>query len=340
MRKLVTIEKIQDIQPIEGADLIAKAKVKEWWVVIRKDEFKIGDKALYFEIDSLLPVKPEYEFLLRGSTPKKMLVDGKEIEGIRLKTIKLRGQISQGLAMPTSDSREVGTDVTEELEVIKYEPPISPDIAGIVKGLFPSFISKTDEERIQNCSEILENNKGETCYVTSKLDGVSTTFYKNKSEFGACTRKLELKEDPNNTLWKMVEKYDLKNVVPEGFAIQCELMGEGIQKNTLKLKGHKLFVYNLFNIMEQKYLDYDVLVEFVKENNLDMVPVIDDNFVLNHSCEDLLKLAVAKSPINPDVLQEGIVIRPLKEKNTSISGVLDRFSFKVISNEYLLKVEK
>ena len=99
MRHLVTIQEILDIQPIEGADKIEKAKIRDWWVVIQKGLHKIGEKVVYFEIDSFLPIKKEYSFLLKGSSPKKMLVDGKEMEGIRLKTIRLRGQISQGLIM-------------------------------------------------------------------------------------------------------------------------------------------------------------------------------------------------------------------------------------------------
>ena len=149
MRKLVTIQEIEDIQPIEGADSIEKAKIKEWWVVVKKGEFIVGDYCIYFEIDSFLPIKPEYEFLLRGSSPKKMLVDGQEKEGIRLKTIRLKGQISQGLALPIATiannlPKEVGTDISEILGVIKYEPPIPANLAGVVKGNFPSFIPKTD----------------------------------------------------------------------------------------------------------------------------------------------------------------------------------------------------
>lgn len=342
-RKLVTIQKIEDIQPIEGADTIEKAKVKEWWVVTKKGEFVMGDPCIYFQIDSFLPVKPEYKFLLRGSSPKKMLFNGQERAGIRLKTIRLRGQLSQGLALPMPGSFlsfPEGQDVTEALGVIKYGLPIPARLAGVVKGSFPSFIPKTDEERIQNCADLLEQQKGSAVYITSKLDGSSATYFKYEGEFGACSRNLELKESLGNTIWEMADKYNLKTCIPEGFAIQGELMGEGINKNTLKIKGHKLFVFNVFNIKEFKYLDFNEMISFCKENNLDVVPVIESGVNLDFTFEQLMKMANNKSPLNPDILQEGIVVRSVTEKRVLINGVESRFSFKVVSNDYLLKIEQ
>ena len=343
MRKLVTIQRISDVQPIEGADAIEKAKIKGWWVVIKKGEFVVGDYCIYFEIDSFLPIKPEYEFLLRGSSPKKMLVDGQEREGIKLNTIRLRGQISQGLTLPLTEQFlqfPEGQDITEELGVIKYEPPIPANLAGIVKGNFPSFIPKTDEERIQNCVDLLEHQKGSIIYITSKLDGTSATYFKHEGEFGVCSRNLELKESSGNTIWEIADKYNLRNCIPEGFAIQGELMGEGIQKNTLKIKGHKLFVFNVFNIKEFKFLDFDEMTSFCKENNLETVPIIKSGVILNFNFEQLMDMANQKSPLNPDILQEGIVIRSITERKVLINGIESRFSFKVISNDYLLKVNQ
>ncbi|MEK6877991.1 MAG: RNA ligase (ATP), partial [Nanoarchaeota archaeon] len=303
------------------------------------------DYCIYFEIDSFLPIKPEYEFLLRGSSPKKMLADGQEKEGIRLKTIRLKGQISQGLALPIATiannlPKEVGTDISEILGVIKYEPPIPANLAGVVKGNFPSFIPKTDEERIQNCADLLEHQKESVVYITSKLDGTSATYFKYNGEFGACSRNLELKESLGNTIWEMVDKYNLKTCIPEGFAIQGEIMGEGINKNTLKIKGHKLFVFNIFNIKEFKYLNFDEMISFCKENILDVVPIIESGVILDFTFEQLMEMANKKNSLNLDVLQEGIVIRSVTERKVLINGVESRFSFKVISNDYLLKVEQ
>jgi RNA ligase (TIGR02306 family) len=132
----------------------------------------------------------------------------------------------------------------------------------------------------------------------------------------------------------------LKTCIPEGFAIQGELMGEGINKNTLKIKGHKLFVFNVFNIKEFKYLDFNEMISFCKENNLDVVPVIESGVNLDFTFDQLMKMSNNKSPLNPDILQEGIVVRSVTEKRVLINGVESRFSFKVVSNDYLLKIEQ
>ena len=130
-RKLVTIQKIEEILPIEGADRIEKIRIKEWWVVSQKGLYKEDDLVLFYEIDSFLKILPEYEFLLIGSSPKKMLVDGVELSGIRLRTKKLRGQLSQGLIMPLSllgRNGEIGEDVSAEMGVIKFEPPVDASL--------------------------------------------------------------------------------------------------------------------------------------------------------------------------------------------------------------------
>ena len=353
MRKLVTIQRIKDIQPIPLADTIEKAQINEWWVVVKKGEFKVNELVCYFEIDSFLPVIPEYDFLLRGSKPKKMLVDGIEKEGIRLKTIKLRGQISQGLIMPISilegkkypnDSREnseykftEGKDVSELLNVIKYEPPVPANLAGLVKGNFPSFIPKTDEERLQNCSYLLDEEKGTLVYITSKLDGTSVTYFKYNGEFGVCSRNLELKETEGNTLWEMAKQYKLRDI-PDGFAVQGELMGEGINKNQLKLKGHRLFVFNVYDINNSKYLDINDMFDFCNKYGLEFVPILFKGIPLNFTFDELMEIANKKSPFG-DFMQEGIVVRPIIEKRVMIGGTSGRFSFKLISNNYLLKEE-
>jgi len=341
MRHLVTIQKIDEIQPIENADAIEKAKIKDWWVVVKKEQFKLGDLCIYFEIDSFLPIRPEFEFLLKGTSPKKLLVNGEIREGIRLKTIKLRGQISQGLVLPLQDNlpKEVGVDITELMGVVKYELPIPVHMSGEVKGDFPSFLPKTDEERIQNCGELLNLYKGLKCYVSSKLDGTSATFYKYNDEFGVCSRNLELKEG-GTIYWRIAQELELQQKLPDLFCIQGEIVGEGIQKNPLKISKQKFYIFNVYDIKKACYLNYVEFKKFVEEMGLETVPILNDCFELNHSVEELLSIASAKSPLNPNELQEGIVIRPLIEQNAAIAGVLARLSFKVISNEYLLKHEE
>ena len=191
VRKLASIQKVIDIKPIEGADRIEVATILGWQLVVKKGEFKIGDYCVYCEIDSILPDKPQFEFLRK----KKF----------RIKTMKMRGQISQGIAFPLSilgdetnigfhinniisntDFEEMclGQDITEELGITKYELPIPANMAGKVKGNFPSFIPKTSETRIQNIPYILEKYKGTHCYISEKLDGTSVTYYLKDDIFG------------------------------------------------------------------------------------------------------------------------------------------------------------
>lgn len=101
-RKLVTVRKIDSIETIEDADSIEVAVLGGWKAVVRKDEVKKGELVAYFEIDSLIPVKPWSEFLLKGSSLKTVNIDGKEYSGVRLRTKKLRGVISQGLVVKLS----------------------------------------------------------------------------------------------------------------------------------------------------------------------------------------------------------------------------------------------
>jgi RNA ligase (TIGR02306 family) len=330
MRKLATINKIEEIKPIEGADKIEVARIKGWWVVIEKGKYKVGDSVVYCEIDSFLPVKPEYLFLLRGSNPKKMVYEGKEIEGIRLKTIKLRGQISQGLILPIPEGlawTEDDNDVTELLGIVKYEVSIPAQLSGTVKGNFPSFIPKTDEERIQNMKGVLTRY-----YVTEKLDGSSVTYYKKDGVLGVCSRNLELKEC-EGTQWRLAKEMDLFNKIPDNFALQGELVGEGIQGNPLKIKGQKVYFYNIYRIDYGKYLDYKDMSGILAGIGLDMVPVLNDNYSLPSEIDDLTDYAEGISLINTNVQREGIVVRPKVEMD--YKG--QRLSFKAISNKYLLE---
>ncbi len=352
MRHLATIQKIAEVRPIEGADAIEAVRIKEWWCVAKKDEFKVDDYCVYFEIDSLLPVtNPNFEFLAKGNKPKTMNIDGKTYVGYRLKTIKLRGQISQGLALPLpalfadanmdSSLYEVDNDVSESLDVVKWEAPIPAQLSGKIRGSFPGFLPKTDEERVQNLAEVVARQQGVTFYVTEKLDGSSATFYRHTTiadgeRFGVCSRNLDLLDTPGNTFWELAKKYELDTKLPEGFCVQGEAVGEGIQDNKLKIKGHDLYVYNVYDIKNAKYLDYIDFVAFCEKLGLKTVPVLDTAWLLTGTVEDLLKMAEGKSVIAPEVEREGLVFRPMQEKQEVIAGVMGRLSFKAISNIFLL----
>ncbi len=336
MRKLATIQTVSDVRPIEGADRIALASVLGWKVVIKKDEFKPGDLAVYCEVDSFLPVKPEFEFL-RKSSYKKMS-DG--TEGFRLKTIKLRGEISQGLLLPVTalpgfpEVPPVGTDVSDILGVIKYEPPIPAQLAGEVKGPFPGFISKTDEERVQNLIDTLSEYSDSLFYVTEKVDGTSITIYLKDGQFGICSRNLELVENPENTYWRVVKELDIERKLRDlgrNIALQGELIGEGIQKNIYKLRGQTIKFFDAFDIDKYEYFEYSSFISIIGLFGLSTVPLVDASIKLPASVDDILMMANGPSALNPAANREGLVFRTTSGK---------RFSFKAISNNFLLNDEE
>lgn len=334
-RKLASVVKVLDIKPILGADAIEVATVKGWNVVVKKNEYKVGDLAIYYEIDSYLPIKPEFEFL-RKSSYKKM-ADG--TEGFRLKTVRLRGQISQGLLTPLTFDATEGEDVTDRLGVIKYEPPIPAQLAGLAKGLFPSWIPKTDEVRIQNYEkDVGIDIRGEKAYVTEKLEGSSATFYYRNGEFGVCSRNLELKESSDNALWKFARQSNLEekladltrfSVKNKNIALQGEIVGPGIQDNIYKLKEPTVYFFTGYYIDEARRLWFDELEWVCNKIDQKMVPIVAYPFELpkENLVENMLAIADGKSLVNYETDREGIVVRGLQKD----------FSFKAISNVYLLK---
>lgn len=360
MRKLATIQKIAEIQPIKNADAIEKVRINEWWCVAKKGEFVEGDICVYFEIDSLLPLDdPAFEFLGKGTKPKNVDIDGKTYTGYRLKTIRLRGQISQGLALPLHvfedkflgqfNDREfpsVGTDVSEKLGVVKYEIPLPACLSGKIKGHFPGDVPKTDEERIQNIYDDIKKSDVDVFYVTEKLDGTSATYLKmpNKDnpiedEFSVCSRNWMLEEDDDNTYWRVAKEYDIENKVPVGYAVQGEIVGPGIQKNPLKLSKVSFYVYSVYDIYAGRYLNFDELRQFCVSNKFEMVPIVAIRFEMNSiaTIDFLLEMANSKSLLSPECDIEGLVFRPYVESRLITEDKDMRYSFKVISNDYLLR---
>lgn len=334
MRKLASIQKIKSLEPIEGADAIEKATVLGWHLVVKKGEYNVGDLCVYIEIDSLLPDKPEFEFM----QPRKM----------RVKTIRLRGQISQGICFPLSIlpagfEAEEDKDCTEALGIVKYEPPVPAHLAGIAKGKFPGFIPKTDETRVQVLQHILDKYQGMKCYVTEKIDGSSVTYYFRNGEFGVCSRNLELVGDAENTYWKFALDNDIEKKLASlgNFALQGELAGENIQKNILKLRGQTVFFFNLFDIDKYEFVPFKKFQSLLAGFNLQMVPVIDENYLLGNDIEKIVKDATIKSSINKEAWAEGIIIRPMDETQDAViskeEDLYPRMSFKAINPEFLLK---
>jgi len=343
-RKLSTIRKIKEIVPIEGADAIELALVDGWQVVVAKNVgHKIGDKIVYCEIDSFLPIREEFEFL-RKSSFKKM----GDQEGFRLKTIKLRNTLSQGLILPYSvipiaqfasayDLPE-GMDVSEMLGIVKYEPPVPAQLAGKVKGSFPSFLRKTDEERIQNLEKEYTEwgvSSKHQFYATEKLDGSSFTCYLKDGVFGVCSRNLDLLETEDNTFWQVARSLDLENKLKslgKNICFQGEMIGSGIQGNHYKMKEQTVFFYNIYLINEMEYMGFYNFRQTLMDLELLSVPVLSLPFQFpadkdgQFSVSVLLKEAEGKSILNSEVEREGLVIRSMDRT----------ISFKAISNKFLL----
>lgn len=324
-RKLASIRRIANIQPIEGADAIVVATVDGWKVVVKKDEFKVGDLAVYLEIDSWVPhnLAP---FLSKGQEPREY----NGVKGERLRTVKLRGQVSQGLLLPIDAETPgcEGDDLTETLGIQKWEPEISPQLAGQVRGLFPtSLIPKTDQERIQNCFVDIESKGDVTYEVTMKLDGTSCTIFRWEGELRVCSRNLELKvneENKDNTLVAMALK--LGDKVKDGIALQGEVMGPGIQGNREGFKEHRFFVFDIFDIHEHEYLPPYARRNYCTRTEIDHVPVLGEDWVAPESVD--AGLALAEGPSITHKVREGLVWKCNDDPS---------FSFKTISNQFLLK---
>lgn len=324
-----TIQMIEKVEHIENSDFLDKVKVLGWQVVTKRDEFKVGDLCIFVEIDTLLEDRPEYEFLKN----KKF----------RIKTCKLRGELSQGIVFPLSlimnAHVRTGEDISELIGATHYEKPIPISLSGLVRGNFPTYlVSKTDEERIQNCPNILEELKGKEVYSSVKCNGTSATYINFNNDFQVCTRNNSLKLENNENVYiTIAKKYDIMNTLKDkNIAIQGEICGPGIQKNHLGLKELEIFIFNVWDIDEKRYYNYFEFLSFCKKIKLRIVPLIE-RFIFNHTMEQLLDMAKGLY-LGTKNNREGIVIRPVKEMySETLKG---RLSFKVLNNEYLLENEE
>lgn len=346
-RKLASIQTILDLQPIEGADRIELAAVLGWKCVVDKHQFNVGDKCIYFEIDSLIPAAP-WNDRFRKEAPDKPL---------RIKTRRFRNTISQGLCFDLSilpkQEYTVGDDVTEILGVEKYEPTIPAELAGQIKGNFPTaYISKTDEIRLQSVPDVLQEciDRKLEMVGTLKCDGSSMTTgfipYPNEvgcvvNDFIVCSRNLNLKENEGNSFWKIARKYDIESKLGkelQRFVIQGELIGPGIQKNRMGLTELDLRVFNVKNIDSQTFLNRVEMEDLCKKYGLTPVPIVARKvFTQEDTLQSLLDFS-SKLMYDSGHPAEGIVWRSAEETTSEV--LKGRMSFKVISNEYLIKCKE
>lgn len=353
MRKLASIKQISAIHPIEGKDRIGLAIVDGWQVIVQKADYNPGDLCVFCEIDSVLPEKPEFEFL--------------RSKNFRIRTMKMAGVISQGICFPLSilppkksGAYELEEDVTEIIGVTQYEPTQDKEPTPAVrkrkswlmrfrwyralkqkpsrKGGFPSFVSKTDEVRIQNIPHIVEDKR--LWVATEKIDGQSGTFalvrhrrpwpLKDRYEYIVCSRNLRLGRPDNSSYWKVSERYKIENALRnmigdrDWIAIQGECVAPNVQGNKYKVNEPDLYVFNL--IYPSGRMASPTAKSIIENHGMKFVPILDETVVLPDTVNEVLDMAHGQSVIG-DTLREGIVFRSQDGKQ----------SFKAVDPLFLIK---
>ncbi len=325
-RKLASIQEISSITPLNND--LEIAKVLGWQVVIRKNEFKSGEKIVYFEIDTQLP-----EWF-----------NEMEMSDYKSKTSLIAGILSQGIIKPitclkNNEKYKIGDDISEEMNVRKYDD--EEKLMSVKENKeFPIYlVPKSDEPRIQSEPRYLEVFKGKPFVATLKYDGTSSTFMidpTNNKELWVASRNklLEKGKKESGSYYSIADKYKIAQKLAKfpDYAIQGEIYGAGIQKNPLMVKDKHLAVFTIYSLSQNRCLDYDEMIEACNKLELPYVEAVfrGDNF--NFSVEELLEKVkgVYKNTENP---REGLVFRLEKYWDTPSL----RASFKVVNNDYLLK---
>lgn len=342
-RKLVTIQEVAEIRPIDGADAIEHIRINGWWVVDKKGHRSVGDKVIYAEVDSFIPTAYA-PFLSKGKEPR--VYEG--IPGERLRTVKLREAISQGLlldldVLPPGSPTEIDSDVTEILGVLKWEAPAEFRSAD-AKGTFPASIPRTDQTRVQNLStdtmRFLEKYPDVTWEVQEKCEGSSITLFSLNGEYGICSRNLLLKEDTEGSAF-VDEGLKFKEAIlslGRDIAIQGELIG-AVQGNIYRLRKFQVRVFDVFDITDQRYLSPAERAEIVELIGAEVAPILHKEFKFTtNSIRDIQKeallMADGKTVIEPEM--GDLKARHLREGLVFKANTTERKSFKAISNAYLV----
>ena len=343
-RKLASIQYVHDITPIEGADRIELIHVLGWQCVANKGQFNVGDLCVYFEIDSFLPVMPQFEFLRQSSYKESDILGA----GFRLRTMRFRGQISQGLVLPLTVFPNlpkdifIGTDVTELLGVKKWEIEERATTGGTVIGTLPTDVPHTDETRIQAMPELLEAFRNKPYYISTKMDGSSHSISIDEDGFHVTGHNYEYRDDDSSAFYRFVKAHDFESAMDwymhqhniHTLTIQGEFCAPGIQRNRLKLTKPEWYVFTVR--IDGKRVGLEKMKEVAEALGALMVPIEETGTDLpSHypTVEALLTRAEGEYPNGG--AKEGIVIRTIEpEFCPLISGPL---SFKVVSNKYLLK---
>lgn len=359
---LATIQRINEIVPIEGADNIELVKVLGWQVVVKKGEYQVNDLCCYIQIDTVVPEKEYFEFLRERK--------------FRVRTIKLRKQISQGLIVPLSilpnSDRPMkwgyteGTDVTDIIGITKYEKPDNnpireskpkrptafwkrlkydfkyhflyrwfPKLRPKTRSVFPKhLVPITDEERIQNIPKVLEQYRGKDFIASYKLDGSSITIiheknFLGKSVYRICSRRFEL-HDKNNDWYEVFTNANFKEYVDllvtifntNDIIVQGEAIGS-FNGNHHNLNTNEIRLFNIY--VNGKRINQKEFIDICETHQIPHCPKYWEG-KLEFTLPEILEFAQIKDIINPTVEAEGLVFRCVE----------DGLSFKCINNNYLL----
>lgn len=344
MRKLASVQKIWKIEPIEGADRIELASVMGWKCVVPKGMYQIGENVVYFEIDSFLPVRPEYEFLRKSSYKKSEILG----EGFRIKTQTMRGALSQGLIMKLGDlgiaeDTPVKTDLTKTLGVREWEIAEKATDAGTIIGELPYGVPKTNETRIQSEPGLLEEFRGIGYYITTKMDGSSHSIEIDKDgKFRVTGHNYEYSNDGKSSFYSLIKKKDAENKLRHYLeirhigklpaSIQGEFCAPGIQGNHLKLVKPEWYIFTV-NYGERR-ANFEEVAAVAEALGFPTVPLEETGTDLPGKYKDvdaLLERARGNYPNGGK--KEGIVIRPTVPVFSNILSTW--LSMKVINNEYI-----
>jgi len=344
MRKLASIQRIWKIEPIEWADRIELAHVLGWQCVVNKGQFKPMDVGIYFEIDSFLPIRPEFEFL-RSSSYKKTDVMG---EGFRLRTMKFKGQISQGLLLPVSmfseipDDLPIGRSVAELLGVRKWEIEEKATTGGTVIGGLPYDVPHTDETRVQAEPDLIQAFAGLDYYISTKMDGSSHSVSIDEDGWHVTGHNYEYKDDGSSSFYQLVKTRNYQERMEayvrergfKTFTVQGELCAPGIQQNRLRLTKPEWYVFTIR--VDGHRVGLEEMLAICKDLNLTTVPIeeIGKDLPSHYPTVEAL-LARADGDYPNGGKKEGIVVRPVEPVFCPLISA--SLSMKVVSNKYLLK---
>ncbi|MDX1370837.1 MAG: RNA ligase family protein [Nitrososphaeraceae archaeon] len=329
-RALATIAKIDKIYEHPNADHLEIALIRGWQVIVLKNNYQEGERVIFFEIDSFIPTYDEFKFL-----EKSCLREVEGIKGYRIKTVRLRGELSQGLITKLDflntikygdqwTDKPIGTDVTELLGVLNYNDLEMGDFISS-----PSYVLKREEDRVQNLTNKWDYYKKLRYYTTEKLEGMRCSIWKipnGEVQFGMKNKLINTSDHPFVLKMNELGVPNVLKEMDEPLLLAGELIGPKIQGNYYKLAKHKFFAFTLYNYKDYRRKSYKEYSEFCFVHNIPMVPLIYFNIRLPEDPLTLVALANGKSRINQEVMREGLIYRSIDTND----------GFKVIDNEFLI----